>query len=160
MADTPPIDRPRFGPPYELWLAREHSVRNLRAHRNHYDIVSQELAKSFQESAFWTAVLARLPNIDAQYLIDHKYPLIATLNPIILLKSWESFFRKSYRVNIVDNLDFPNAPSKGWCLPINWHTRIHDIVRTTIVVRYLDGVPLVLDHLKDIALSEGLISDD
>jgi hypothetical protein len=158
MSDPVLVDRPSFGAPYELWLAREHSVTNLSTHRNHYDIVSQELARSFQISGFWRKVLAQLPNTDARYLIDHKYPLVATFTPEILIKPWASFLEKSYRINIARNPNFPSPPADGWCLPPSWHTRIHDIVRTTIVVRYLDGVPLVLDQLRDMAASEALVS--
>jgi ppGpp synthetase/RelA/SpoT-type nucleotidyltranferase len=156
---SPSTERPDFGTPYETWLAEQHGVTNLSAHRNHYQIVSKEASESFTTSNFWKNVLLALPNIDATYLIAHKYPLIVDFNPAILIKSWDSFFVKTYRRNILTNILFPEAPDGGWYLPSNWYVRIHDIVRTTIIVKYLDGVPLVIDALKSIADAETLISE-
>jgi ppGpp synthetase/RelA/SpoT-type nucleotidyltranferase len=150
---------PGFGAPYETWLA-EHGVPNINAHRNHYQTVSQEVLRSFNECAFWKNVLPELPNIDDEYLITHKFPLIFNRRPEIIVKPWQSFLQKTYRKNISTNIAFPNPPEGGWYLPSNWYNRIHDIVRTTITVKYLDGVPLVLEKLKTMANTEALAFDD
>jgi hypothetical protein len=65
---------------------------------------------------------------------------------------------ETYRKNVLENGKFPEAPADGWCLPPGWYSQIHDIVRTTIVVKYIDGVPLVLKRLGDIASATGLAS--
>jgi ppGpp synthetase/RelA/SpoT-type nucleotidyltranferase len=150
---------PGFGTPYEIWLAT-HDVTNINAHRNHYRTVSQEVLRSYNECAFWKKVLQELPNIDAEYLIAHKFPLIVNPTPELIVKPWESFLQKTYRKNILTNAAFPNAPEGGWYLPPNWYTRIKDIVRTTITVKYLDGVPLVLEKLRAMAKAEALAFDD
>jgi ppGpp synthetase/RelA/SpoT-type nucleotidyltranferase len=118
--------------------------------------MTREVADSFRTSSFWQAILNDLKNVDAQYLVDHKYPLIAEFNPPIVIKPWDSFLEKTYRRNVVNNSRFPNAPEDGWLLPDNWYSKIHDIIRTTIVVKYLDGVPLVLNFLRAKASNHSL----
>jgi hypothetical protein len=153
-------DRPNFGSQYDAWLREKGGVTNLNAHRNHYQIVSRETRDSFAGSKFWEGVISDLPNIDAKYLIDHKYTLIASFKPEILIKPWNSFLEKTYRKNISGNKNFPEEPDGGWYLPVNWYSRIHDIVRTTIIVKYLDGVPLLIERLRAIAGAEGLGYED
>ena len=152
-------ERPTLGVSYELWLADRHEVENLDRYRNHYDTVCKELLGSFEQSMFWQAVIRELPNIDGEYALANKFPLITTFDPAILAKPWLSFLEKSYRKNVAENPEFPNPPNEGWCLPPNWYSQIHDIVRTTIVVKYIDGVPLVLDRLKDVASATGFDCD-
>ncbi len=81
-------DQLSFGD-YEAWLANEHSI-NLSVHHNHYDVVTMQLSESFRTSPFWAALLVALPNIDSQYLIDHKYPLLTSFRPDIFVKPWAS----------------------------------------------------------------------
>ena len=67
-------------------------------------------------------------------------------NQIIkLLSEWLSF-----RKNILDNKDFPEPPTEGWILPENWYSRINDILRTLIVVKYLDGVEFIIEKIKSL----------
>jgi ppGpp synthetase/RelA/SpoT-type nucleotidyltranferase len=150
---------PMPGLRYELWLATRHKITNLDSHRNHYETVSKELLVSFCQSAFWKEVIRELPNIDAEYAIANRFPLVTTYHPTIIPKPWSSFLDKSYRKNIAENPEFPNPPTGGWCLPPDWFSQIHDIIRTTIIVKYIDGVPLVLDKLQRIADVAGLKSD-
>ncbi len=149
----PPTDmiRPTPGEQYELWLATERGVANFNAHKNHYQVVCDELFKSFEESLFWQSVLVNLKEVDDKYTIDHKFPLVSTFTPKILIKPWSSLLIKSYRKNISDNNSFPAPPPDGWCVPPEWYSQVHDIIRTTIVVKYIDGVPLILTKLQDIA---------
>jgi len=107
-----------------------------------------QLSETFRTSPFWAALLVALPNIDSQYLIDHKYPLFTSFRPDIFVKPWASFLQKTYRKNVIQNPHFPSPPQDGWCLPPRWLTRIHDIVRTSIVVKYLDGVLSYYSLLK------------
>jgi ppGpp synthetase/RelA/SpoT-type nucleotidyltranferase len=144
-------DRPTLGTPYELWLVERHNISNLEGHKNNYEIVTRDLRDFFQNCPFWTSLKRVLPEIDAEYAVSHKFPLVATFEPEILIKSWPSFLEKSYRQNISQNPNYPEPPSQGWCIPPEWYTTIHDIIRTTIVVKYIDGVPLMLDKLKELA---------
>jgi hypothetical protein len=144
-------ERPPYGPRYVSWLVAEHGITNLESHRNHYDTVCKSLLTSFCTSPFWQALIHALPNIDVEYNIATQFPLIVTFEPHVLTKPWNSFFEKTYRKNIAENDKFPRQPTEGWCIPPSWYSQIHDIIRTTIIVKYIDGVPLVLRHLQTLA---------
>jgi hypothetical protein len=100
-----------------------------------------------------------LRDVDAKYQVSNDYSLIPGAGPVLVAKPWRSFLYKTYRKNILGNPDFPNAPTGGWFLPPNWFGRIHDIVRTTIEVKYLDGVRLVLAALSELADQEGILCE-
>jgi hypothetical protein len=72
------------------------------------------------------------------------------------MKSWTSFFEKSYRRNIRDNEQWPLPPDRGWVLPESWFNRIGDVVRTLVVVRYLDGMDEVAGAMSQLAQDTGL----
>jgi hypothetical protein len=103
--------------------------------------------------------LVGLREIDARYQIDKKYPLISGAPPELLVKPWSSFLHKTYRKNVLTNHNFPRPPDEGWILPSNWFERIRDILRTTVEVKYLDGVAIVLNSLKGWAEEEACFSD-
>ena len=69
----------------------------------------------------------------------------------MLLKPYESLLHKSFRKNILLNDAWPTPPNGGWITPENWFSRTNDIVRTTIVVKYLDGVEFMVQHIRAIA---------
>jgi ppGpp synthetase/RelA/SpoT-type nucleotidyltranferase len=140
---------------YPAWLVCEQNITDWDSLRHHYELIVPTIATTYTDSPFWRAILSGLNDIDAQYLVDHKYPLIADFAPKIVVKPWESFVEKTYRKNIVHNANFPKPPEDGWLTPDNWFTQIHDIVRTTIVVKYLDGVPLMLEFLRSAASTNG-----
>jgi ppGpp synthetase/RelA/SpoT-type nucleotidyltranferase len=133
---------------YPAWLVRKKLVTNLDVHKNHYDATTRAIDEKYRTSEFWRSILGGLKDVDAQYTIEHKYPLIALFSPELLIKPWRSFVEKTYRKNILSNVNFPNSPDDGWLTPENWYAKIHDIIRTTIIVKYLDGVPLLVEFLK------------
>ena len=80
--------------------------------------------------------------------------------PELLIKPFESLFEKTYRINIVNNRQFPHPPKwqrvEGWVEPDNWFERINDVVRTCFMVKYFDGVHFLGDGLKTDAERLGL----
>jgi hypothetical protein len=64
------------------------------------------------------------------------------------IKPWNSFFLKTYRKNVIENKLWPAAPQEGWILPNTWFSKINDIVRTMVVVKYLDGVEFLVNKVK------------
>jgi ppGpp synthetase/RelA/SpoT-type nucleotidyltranferase len=77
-------------------------------------------------------------------------------NVELITKPYQSFLNKTFRKNIVDNKNYPVEPEGGWWLPNTCFDRMTDIIRTTIVVKYLDGVPFLLDKIDKLALDSGL----
>lgn len=148
--------RPEFGQQYELWLNQNCGILSLAPYQNNYKIVTEQLRDSFTKSSFWTKLLADLKEVDDQYTIDFKFPLISTFSPDVLIKPWNSLIEKSFRRNVAQNTNFPEPPDAGWVIPPEWFSLTKDIVRTSIIVKYIDGVPLVLKKLIERAQAEKL----
>jgi len=68
--------------------------------------------------------------------------------PEIQIKKIESFIEKTYRKNVINNDKWPEAPEDGWVEPENWYSRIHDIIRTMFVVKYIDGVKYLTEEIS------------
>jgi ppGpp synthetase/RelA/SpoT-type nucleotidyltranferase len=68
------------------------------------------------------------------------------------IKKWNDFISKVWRRNVVDNKNWDKEETKphgDWVTPLNWFERVNDIVRTRVVVKYFDGVGLLLDKMCD-----------
>jgi ppGpp synthetase/RelA/SpoT-type nucleotidyltranferase len=53
------------------------------------------------------------------------------------------------------NANFPDPPAKGWLLPPTWYSTITDVVRTTLVARYLDGIEALCKIISRTASTNG-----
>lgn len=148
--------KPQTMEEYMPWFESEFEC-NLRDYANYYDIATSHLKHKLEISQFWQSLGKELPNINDRYKMQKGCPLMArTEAPDILIKSLESLTLKSFRKNVLNNPSFPEPPSiSGWIYQDNWFTSIHDILRTTIVVKYLDGVEFLLDELKTLAKQKG-----
>lgn len=67
----------------------------------------------------------------------------------ICIKPYKSFIEKTYRFNVLNNQKWPNEPNGGWIFPEKWFLKINDLVRTTFVVKYLDGVDFLVQKITD-----------
>lgn len=72
-------------------------------------------------------------------------------------KSFESALNKSYRLNVLKNKKFPEAPKGGWLGPDRWFEAFEDIIRCQLVCRYLDGPGFVVERLEHAASNAGLV---
>jgi len=71
-------------------------------------------------------------------------------------KPLDSLVDKSFRQNALFNENWPAPPDGGWILPDNWFETTRDVLRTSIVVKYLDGVTFLADKLAEVAQVLGL----
>ncbi len=121
-------------------------------HELYYERDSRRLVTEFEKTAFWTEFERELAEISERRQLDRELPLLAHPGtPDVVAKPWDSLLDKCYRKNVLSNDLFPEAPSEGWVTENNWLERIHDVVRTTVVVRYLDGIFAVDDLLQKVA---------
>lgn len=141
---------------YGKWLRDVHAVR-LEVERSRYEVVAQQMLVQFQGSQFWRQFVASLEEWGAQYQIRTSYDLLMRPDlPPLCIKPFGSFVDKTYRRNVLDNRQWPLEPNGGWVIPDGWYSRIGDVIRTTLVVKYLDGVGFVADALKALGISVGL----
>lgn len=151
-------DRPSDIAEYKTWLKDQHSVAVDRRVRNHFESVASKLQRDFESCAFWVQLVNNLKNYHEKYLVETGYPLFTNFEspPRMLTKPFDSFLLKTFRTNILENASWPGEPIDGWVLPDNWYSRIHDIVRTCLVVKYLDGVEFVIGKIQDLCAQKGL----
>jgi ppGpp synthetase/RelA/SpoT-type nucleotidyltranferase len=70
--------------------------------------------------------------------------------PQLFRKDYDSFLEKTFRKNILENDQFPEEPKGGWITPYNWFSKVHDILRTQIIVKYLDGVDYIIKEFDGV----------
>ena len=122
-------------------------------YKRYYNNVMQSVKQQFLNSAFWTDLLAKWDSINQEYLEKTKYNLFAERLETVFVKPYSSMFDKTFRKNIVQNNFWPNEPKDGWIYPLDCFEHLNDLLRTTIIVKYLDGAEFVLAKIKDMAES-------
>jgi hypothetical protein len=141
---------------YPQWLRNEHSVSVSDALENRYDSVTAKLLRDLSTSSFWQELVASLKTFDDEYRVSCEgYPLLMPGAPSLLVKPYKSFIEKTYRRNIVENRNWPAPPRGGWLLPDRCFGRINDLIRTTISVKYLDGVEFLAERIEQLAIVHG-----
>lgn len=139
---------------YDGWLRDIFNI-SLVSEENRYERESVRIAAAAESSVFWQKYLSQKRNLADAYFARTTYNLFAdSEKESILLKPWSSFLEKTYRANVTNNVNWPGEPDGGWMLPTNWYERTHDIARTSVVVKYLDGVTSVTDFFSSVATTE------
>lgn len=143
---------------YEEWLkeAWEGDRRELR--RGRYLQQQRDLRTAFDSSPFLADVRRKLPEWSTDYQRQNGVPLFTGAHPTIdlNLKSWKSFLSRTWRHNVHNNPNWPDPPPDGWLTPNRWFEGLWDIVRTRLVVRYLDGVQFLADCLAKVGKDHDL----
>ena len=145
-------DKPTTVEQYKLWLHDQHNVDFQRT-ATHYASVTLKIFADVEASPCWQALLAALNGMHQEYLVKTAYNLFVegSLVPRLLTKPFDSFIVKTFRQNILDNQRWPDEPAEtGWILPPCWFEQIDDIVRSLLVVKYLDGVTFAADQIVEI----------
>jgi hypothetical protein len=153
-AKTP---RPSYAE-YPAWLKTKLNVEIGPKQSSHYDVASQLIHQQTLQSEFWKELQAELPEAESAYVGQHGFPLYAASQESLTLdrKKWPSFRLKTYRKNVSENERWPKAPRGGWVTFPSWYSRVPDIVRTMVVVRYLDGMTFLAERMAKVAGDQGL----
>jgi ppGpp synthetase/RelA/SpoT-type nucleotidyltranferase len=115
--------------------------------------------------AFFKGIQAFLRESQEIYSRQKKARLFMTEDiPSVILaeKPYASMIEKSFRQNVIENSNFGSAPTNEktkpgeWLTPDNWFSRVNDIVRTTIVCKYVDGPKFLAERLSEYANRLGL----
>ena len=147
--------KPQNEDEFVKWMEAKFGVQNEQA-RSYYESNAARLLKSFQEHPFWKTIGERLKEWDTEYYKEKGFHLIATSElPKVVSKPYKSLLNKAYRKDCLKNKVFPNEPEKGWVCPDTWFDMIHDIIRTSFIVRYLDGVKYLDQRLSQVAKDVG-----
>jgi len=142
-------EKPQNIDDYIKWLKKEHKVEINDRTRTQYSTVTTVIKKDYEQSAFWVEFVGSLKEYNDEYLVNTKYPLLTRLEkPVLKIKPFRSFLLKTFRKNIIDNKRYPDEPKNGWIVPNNWFSRINDILRTIVTVKYFDGVKFMRNKMK------------
>ncbi len=141
---------------FKIWLKDELKYDLNEEYKYYYGTVVTQLKNNFENSDYWKCILKELPEMNDKYFLEKGVNLLVpNETPMIDIKSLDSLIIKAYRKNILNNTNFPDEPENGWVTPENWFESINDIIRTTIIVKYLDGVEYILNELENISLKYG-----
>jgi ppGpp synthetase/RelA/SpoT-type nucleotidyltranferase len=69
-------------------------------------------------------------------------------NPNLTKKPYKSVVEKTYRHNLLWNKGFPSPPKNGWYTFQNLYSRLNDLVRGTLVCRFIDGPSFIADRIQ------------
>lgn len=93
------------------------------------------------------------------YLQNTKTELfMGSCEPKLVIKPFTSVIEKIFRQNVLWNKGFPDPPSDGWYDHQNIYTRFNDLVRGSLVCRFIDGPAFVSDSLVSYAKEHHLDS--
>ncbi len=110
------------------WLCKEHDI-NIVKEEKYYESTCIKLTKDLQESEIWKDLSDNLKEYDYEYKESTGFDLLLKLDlPLIENKPFKSLLEKTYRINVLNNLLWPDAPQEGWILPDNWFSKINDIL--------------------------------
>ncbi|MFA4836484.1 MAG: hypothetical protein WC749_10495, partial [Dehalococcoidia bacterium] len=140
------------------WWNKNFDEKIDGATKKQYESACVLVKYNFENSAEWNNLIRELHNCEATYRQTRGYDLLMKKPEEIKLdiKKWDGFISKVWRRNVLENKNWDkedNKPETGWITPLNWLERINDTVRTAVVVKYLDGVSLLLDSM--VCLFEG-----
>jgi len=153
-------ERPSDPTSYKRWLEGTHEVDVGTPLKTRYEAVVAKARADFAGSALWQRITTSMADLDGEYRLQASYPLfLAPGAPQVFGKSFDSFLLKTYRRNVLENESWPEPPPGGWLLPDAWFSQLKDLVRTSFVVKYLDGVQFLAERLEGICSELGLESE-
>lgn len=148
-------ERPTTLTEYVKWLKAKGIFNSARAQENHYKMAAEWARAAFIEAKLWTGLGELLNRANDSYQLKHSgYPLLHThAPPEVRVKPYQSAIEKTFRKNILQNMNFPQPPEDtGWVLPTPVHfASLGDVVRAQFVVKYADGVEYLAAQLKTAA---------
>lgn len=150
-----PTARPSFED-YPQWLETTFNV-DLKLEKNRFERENDGMRRAAETSPLWARYQQEKTSLADSYVAQTTYRLfVDDARESVVAKPWSSFLHKTYRNNVMNNENWPEPPERGWLTPENWFVRVHDIARTTVVVKYLDGVTTVTQALARFAEELGV----
>jgi hypothetical protein len=144
---------------YEEWLRSAHNVDVYGAPRSHYESVTAKVKVDLERSATWRGLVDAMREYGEEYVLTTNYQLFtADAELPLALKPYDSFVLKTFRRNVIDNGQWPDPPAGGWILPTGWFVAINDMIRTSVVVKYLDGIKFLVSKITTYATNNQLAS--
>lgn len=152
-------ERPTNVEEYVAWLRRDVGFEPFRQHENHYVSAASSARDALQASSFWGGLPKELEEANADYKLEHEgFDLVQSFRvPAIEIKRYPNAVEKTFRANVLQNSKWPKpASDRGWVLPTpECFDLLGDVVRTQLVVKYVDGVEYLSERLRIAAEADG-----
>lgn len=105
---------------------------------------SNNIKSSLASSEFFVYFLSKSATWQEKYLAETKTDLfMGNSDPNLKIKPYKSVVEKTFRMNVLWNENFPDPPKKGWVDHHNMYSLINDLIRGTLVCRFIDGPKFV-----------------
>lgn len=115
------------------------------------------IQNAFQETEFSRGLNSVLENASSEYYSERKSDLLMAGTEVsFVTKSYDSVVNKMFRKNVLLNKAFPVPPKDGWIDFSNCYDQLNDLIRATIVCKFIDGPRFVTEHLISHANTHGI----
>jgi len=151
-------EKPRDLEEYAEWHNSELGAPLDRRWREYYTTVVHKVKVECESSDLWAALKTNLVEFDAAYRIEKAYRLLQRPDavPELQVKPYRSALLKTFRYNVLNNPNWPEPPDQGWIRREQWFACLNDLVRTVIVVKYIDGVQYLIGKLRGMCTDYGV----
>ncbi|UJB70212.1 hypothetical protein HRE53_03465 [Acaryochloris sp. 'Moss Beach'] len=152
------IDKPSDLAAYYPWAVKHLSCDfdDSKAERVYETNVSNILT-SVTQSDFFVEFSEVAATWAEDYLVQTKSELFMdSAEPDLSTKPYTSVVDKSFRKNVLWNKRFPKPPHRGWVTLDTVYSQLNDLVRGTLVCRFIDGPELVARQIGEYAARRGL----
>jgi ppGpp synthetase/RelA/SpoT-type nucleotidyltranferase len=127
--------------------------------RSVYDTNSQNILNRVNQHPFFAHFSQKTEAWNVEYEKQTRSKLFTSNgDPKLTTKVYESVVEKTFRRNILLNSNFPRPPDTGW---LNYHSvyeHFNDLVRGSLVCRFIDGPAFVANAIVAYAEECGLES--
>ncbi len=125
-----------------------------------YNSKTTEFSHIVSNGVFWQKFLNQYSVFEQEFQLKKSGELFtkSMVDNKIHLKSYESLISKIYRKNVLCNKNCPQEPTeRKWIKKDNIFVNIKDILRTTVVVKYIDSIDFLINKFKDICKENNLL---
>jgi len=153
-----PSVKPKTLEEYKEWANTSLSAQYDDVLPRIYKANSANALAGAESNLFFINLHKQLIDYAAEYSATYSADLFMSVTPEVKLhqKSFESSLNKEYRANVIRNFSFPREPRSGWIKPESWFSSINDLIRTTIICKFIDGPKFIAERLKTYGESLGL----
>jgi hypothetical protein len=134
-------------------LSIDYDLARIKAR---YDTNIQTALNTIQKSSFWLTLPALLDQRKTEHDARTGAAMLMSREVNLEAKPYSSSIDKSFRHNILWNRRFPEEPKDGWATPDSWYMLFDDLIRSTIVCKFIDGPGIIAMALSERAMQTGL----
>lgn len=153
------IEPPATQDAYVVWASENIGSTFDDATKRNYESNSAVALLAVQQHDFFDGLSEFLRGQQEVYRAKKNSDLfMGEVDVTLVQKSYESAVNKSFRHNVIWNYSWPGEPEGGWVTHKNWFAVLKDIIRGTVVCKYIDGPRHLAERLEERANSLGLSS--